>query len=117
MGPAIELELIRNLPSFVIFAKSLGHPRWVPSCIFACFQNSEARLIEDRFPDVPPSASIGEEFVAAMAGRDFFCGEQPGPIDLSYFGTLLVLDHLRCPAFDNHMQSVRGLLGWWNRMK
>merc|ERR1711957_1000774 len=89
----------------------------IPSCIFSCFQNSEAKLIQGRFPSVPPSSSVGEEFVAAMQGREFFGGAEPGPIDLSYFGTLAVFENLRCPIFDKHVQSVQGLREWWDRMK
>lgn len=91
----------------------------VPSCIACCIAPSFGRKmskgIREKNPNLPKSVDIGKEFAAALAGKKFFGGEEPGQVDIAYYGTLIVFQSNGTITAKEHLDNS-GLNDWWNNM-
>mmetsp|Transcript_82552 Transcript_82552/g.191819 ORF Transcript_82552/g.191819 Transcript_82552/m.191819 type:complete len:236 (+) Transcript_82552:51-758(+) len=112
---AIELEAFTDTSDLIKFAKLAGFPGCLACCIAPCVKGLIAKKIREKHPDLPPSKEVGREFKAAMGNSKFFGGEKPGPVDISYFGTLAAFIEAKTAVVQHHLDST-GLREWWDRM-
>jgi len=95
--------------------KLFGAPRCIACCLAGPMGKKIANSIRAKNPGLPPSVEVGKQFHAAMADKKFFAGEQPGQVDLAYYGTLLAFEFCGTNSFKNHVEDA-GLKDWWSRM-
>lgn len=116
LQPSIEVEVLGEAPETKKFLTKLAG---VPGCVACCIAGPVGRKIVKKiraaYPDIRPSVEVGKEFVSAMDGKPFFGGDQPGQIDMAYYGTLLPFKFSGCQAAENHLQDA-GLKEWYGRM-
>jgi len=117
LQPSIEVEMMSHKPDVQKFmTKGVG----LPGCVACCLAGSQGRKfakgIKEGNPDAPgQSTQVAKEFVTAMGDKQFFAGDQPGQVDIAYYGTLVAFNSFGCAAAQNHIESG-GLSQWWNRM-
>lgn len=117
LQPSIEIEMMSYSPDVQKFmTKGIGLPGCVACCIAGHMGRKLAKSIKGQNPDAPAeSIQVAKEFVAAMGAKKFFAGDQPGQVDLAYYGTLLPFHTCACLASQKHIQDG-GLAEWWARM-
>lgn len=117
LQPSIEIEMMSYSSDVQKFmSKGLGLPGCVACCIAGHMGRKFAKGIKNKNPDAPAeSIQVAKQFVAAMGAKQFFAGDQPGQVDIAYYGTLLSFHSLGCSAALKHIQGG-GLAEWWARM-
>lgn len=115
--PAFEVELagdandIANLTGFVG-----GWKRWLIGLVTPLLGAFLEQVFKARYPDMKlPSSLYGVQFKQAMGSQPFFHGEQPGPVDLSLYGTYAAFAEKRCRSVARFLQDSQ-LEEWHERM-
>mmetsp|Transcript_101826 Transcript_101826/g.328480 ORF Transcript_101826/g.328480 Transcript_101826/m.328480 type:complete len:244 (-) Transcript_101826:181-912(-) len=116
LQPSIELECFGNVGDLTKFACAMGFPKCIVCCIAPTMSKRLPVQFRKTYPDLPAAVDIGKEFHAAMGFNNFFGGEQPGPVDVSYYGTCLTFMYLKLECGHNHIEGA-GLKDWWQRME
>jgi len=114
---AIEVEAMSNSSDMANFmSKGFGVPKCIACCIAGPIGKSIASKIRAKNPNLPPSVEVGKSFAAKIGDNKFFSGDNPGQVDIAYFGTIVCFQWAGCAVFDNHVQES-GLTEWWRRME
>lgn len=117
LQPGIEVEVLGNKSdAATVMNKLFGLPKCVACCAAGPLGRKIAGGIRTGYPDLRPSAEVGKEFAAKIGTNKFFGGEQPGQVDLAYYGTLCGFHWAGSTMTANHLQDA-GLSDWWSRMK
>jgi glutathione S-transferase len=97
-------------------SKAFGIPACIACCIAGPMGRKIGKKIRAKNPNLPPSVEVGKAFAATMGANKFFGGEQPGQVDIAYYGTLLVFKWAGCESAEAHLSNA-GLAEWWMRME
>lgn len=114
--PAIEVELFGDGADIARFASLDGWKRTLAEFLAPLLGAVVGQLFKSRYPGYElPSSRYGVEFRKALAGRPFFHGEAPGPVDLSLYGTYASLSKTGCNTSAKFLEES-GLNEWHQRM-
>lgn len=117
--PAFEVELLGNRRDFAkLWSRATdfigGWQTSVIGSVTPILYEVYGFLFKQRYPEMQlPSSSFGKDFRAELGDRLFFHGDQPGPIDLSLYGTYSYFTD--CTSADRFLSSS-GLEEWHERM-
>jgi len=117
LQPSIEIEVMQDKGDMAKFMnQGFGAPKWIASCIAGPAGKKISKSIAAKNPGLPKPVDIGKEFAAKMGSGKFFAGDNPGQVDIAYYGTLRAFDWCGTQTAITHLQET-GLDAWWSRMK
>lgn len=118
--PAFEVELLGNERDVaMIWTRATnfigGWQRGIIGILSPILKVVVEALFKSRYPEMElPSSKFGLEFRRALGEQAFFHGEQPGPVDLSLYGTYAAFNG--CSATARFLQASK-LEEWHGRME
>jgi len=115
--PAFEVELAGDGDDISdLFGFGDGWQRALVGLLAPLLEGLLGSIFKSRYPNMElPSSRYGVEFRKALADRPFFHGENPGPVDLSLYGTYAAFSEKRCRTADRFLQAS-DLQDWHSRM-
>ena len=114
LQPSIEAEAFVDHKGdfYKMGTKAFGMPGCIACCIAGPMGRKMGNGIRAKDPKLPPSAEVGKAFAAKMGADNFFGGEQPGQVDIGYYGTLVVFKWCDCTSVEAHLDAT-GLGSVW----
>merc|ERR1712216_736881 len=98
--------------------KGFGLPCCLTGCVASKMGPKIVKNLNENNPDAPAQSNeVGKEFAAAMGDKKFFAGDQPGQVDIGYYGTIIPFHTCNCDGVQAHLDSSGGLSEWFHRMK
>jgi len=118
--PAFEVELAGDGNDIAALTEmTQGFRRFIIDLVTPVLGAFIGAVFRSRYPKMKlPSSIYGKEFRQALGDKPFFHGDQPGPIDLSVYGTYCAfIDKIgNCRSAARFLQDS-GLESWDSRMR
>eukprot|EP00747_Dinoflagellata_sp_TGD_P166877 gnl/TRDRNA2_/TRDRNA2_190366_c0_seq1.p1 gnl/TRDRNA2_/TRDRNA2_190366_c0~~gnl/TRDRNA2_/TRDRNA2_190366_c0_seq1.p1 ORF type:complete len:248 (-),score=68.58 gnl/TRDRNA2_/TRDRNA2_190366_c0_seq1:310-1053(-) len=125
LGPSIECSLSKaDAVKWMADPHGFGPPKCLLSCCLANIILNKAikpnvdkavKAMPDKYK-VAPLNEFGEKLKAAIGESKFHGGDEPGQVDISFYGVCSPFYFSKCDNVTGMISSC-GLQDWWDRME